>query len=144
MHLRAHGVEARAGCRREILRILLNGGHAHAELIDGVQRLLDQGPLDGVVLRDRRLHGLLALNQLVHAGLEFNNFARHGPGRRGSKQGAAQGSREHGGTKKSIHRVRKVFLLFPAGSTCPGGGKSPHPSRQGLLLRFLRPGSRSR
>ncbi len=28
LHLRAHGVQARAGSRGEILRILLNGGHA--------------------------------------------------------------------------------------------------------------------
>ncbi len=70
------------------------------ELIDGVQRLLDQCPLHGVVLRDRRLHGLLALNQLGHAGLQFNNFTRHGSGRRGSQQSTAQCSREHGGAKK--------------------------------------------
>ncbi len=37
LHLRAHGVKTRPGSRREVLRILLDRGHAHAELVDRVQ-----------------------------------------------------------------------------------------------------------
>ena len=100
LHLRAHGVQARAGSGGKVLRILLDGGHGGIELVDGVQRLLDQRSLHGGILRDLRLHGLLALNQLGHAGLEFNDLARHGACRRGSKQGAAKCSGEHRGAEK--------------------------------------------
>ena len=100
LHLRAHGVQARAGSGREILRVFLHGGHGDVEFVDRIQRLLDQRSLHGGVLRDCRLHSLLALNQLGDAGLQFNNFARDGTSRRGAKQCAAQGSREHGCTEK--------------------------------------------
>jgi len=100
LDLSAHGVQARAGGGGKILSVLLDGGHAGAELVDGVERLLDQGSLHGGILRDGRLHGLLALDQLGHSCLQFNDFARDGAGRRGSQQRAAQCSREHGGTEK--------------------------------------------
>ena len=70
LHLRAHGVQARAGSGGEVLRGLLDGGHGGVELIHGVQRLLDERALHGGILRDLRLHVLLALNQLGHAGLQ--------------------------------------------------------------------------
>ena len=100
LDLRAHGVQARAGSGGKILRIFLDRGHADVQLADGVERLLDQRLLHGGILRDGGLHGLLALNQLADAGLQFDDFARHGAGGRRSEQGAAQGSREHGCTEK--------------------------------------------
>ena len=55
--------------------------------------------LHGGVLRDRRLQSLLALNQLIHAGLQLDNFARYGAGRRGAEQqSAAKRSCERGCT----------------------------------------------
>ncbi len=100
LDLRAHRVQARAGSRGEVLRGLLDGGHGSIELVHGVQRLLDERALHGGILRDLGLHVLLALNQLGHAGLQFNDFARHGACRRGPEQGAAKSSREHGGAEK--------------------------------------------
>ena len=100
LNLSAHGVQARSGSGGEILSILLHRSHGGVELVDGIERLLDQGALHGGVLRDFRLHGLLALNQLIDARLKFDDLAGNSAGGRGAKQRAAHGSGEHGRSKK--------------------------------------------
>ncbi len=100
LHLRAHGVEARAGRSREILRGLLNGGHGGIEFIDGVQRLLNERALHRGVLGHLRLQVVLALNQLGDAVLQVDDLSRNGISRSGAEQSTAQRSREHRRTEE--------------------------------------------